>query len=248
MSGPLELGTVGAMHDATEPINVLSSGRPEDADDEQTWLTPLAASGPLHDAAVRRLHELLVRAASHEVRRRAAQLGLGQSSDLDDLSMQAADDALIAILARLDRFERRSAFTTWAYKFAIHTAGVAVRKRAWRGREIASSDAAFAQLESHYPEPSAASEQRDLIRRITSAIGHLTPRQRDVLLALCVTGVPIDVLAERLGSTRGAVYKTLHDARQAIRKRLDDESHTPLTNHTPLKTLEIDTNGGAYRG
>ena len=48
----------------------------------------------------------------------------------------------------------------------------------------------------------------------------LTPRQRQVLLALAVNGVPIDVLAERLGSTRGALYKTLHDARQKLRAAL----------------------------
>jgi RNA polymerase sigma-70 factor, ECF subfamily len=32
--------------------------------------------------------------------------------------------------------------------------------------------------------------------------------------------VPVDVLAERLGSTRGAVYKTLHDARVRLRAAL----------------------------
>jgi RNA polymerase sigma-70 factor (ECF subfamily) len=217
MISPRELGTVGAMYDATEPRPVIVSR----TDDEATWLTPLSGTGAAHDDAVRRLHELLVRAATHEVRRRAALLDLSQSSDLGDLAMQAADDALIAILARLDRFERRSAFTTWAYKFAIHTAGVSVRKLAWRSREIPSSDSAFAQLVSTYPEPADATERRDLIARITEAIEHLTPRQRDVLLALCVSGVPIDVLADRLGATRGAICKTLHDARQAIRKRLE---------------------------
>jgi RNA polymerase sigma-70 factor (ECF subfamily) len=135
--------------------------------------------------------------------------------------MQSADDALIAILGRLDSFEQRSAFTTWAYKFAIHTAGVAVRKLAWRGREIATSDLAFQQLVSTYPEPAAAAEQHELMTQIGVAIQLLTPRQREVLLALCVSGVPIDVLADRLGATRGAVYKTLHDARLAIRKRID---------------------------
>jgi RNA polymerase sigma-70 factor (ECF subfamily) len=32
--------------------------------------------------------------------------------------------------------------------------------------------------------------------------------------------VPIDVLAERLGTTRGALYKTLHDARRKLRGEL----------------------------
>jgi RNA polymerase sigma-70 factor, ECF subfamily len=43
-----------------------------------------------------------------------------------------------------------------------------------------------------------------------------------VLVALALNGVPIDVLAERLGTTRGALYKTLHDARRKLRKQLED--------------------------
>jgi RNA polymerase sigma-70 factor, ECF subfamily len=48
----------------------------------------------------------------------------------------------------------------------------------------------------------------------------LTPHQRRVLVALALNGVPIDVLADRLGTTRGALYKTLHDARQKLRTHL----------------------------
>ena len=38
----------------------------------------------------------------------------------------------------------------------------------------------------------------------------LTPYQRRIAVALLVDAVPIDVLAERLGTSRGALYKTLH--------------------------------------
>jgi RNA polymerase sigma-70 factor, ECF subfamily len=40
------------------------------------------------------------------------------------------------------------------------------------------------------------------------------------VLALLVDDVPIDVLADRLGSTRNALYKTLHDARSSLRRSL----------------------------
>jgi RNA polymerase sigma-70 factor, ECF subfamily len=50
----------------------------------------------------------------------------------------------------------------------------------------------------------------------------LTPHQRRVLVALALNGVPIDVLAERLSTTRGALYKTLHDARRKLRKHLEE--------------------------
>jgi RNA polymerase sigma-70 factor (ECF subfamily) len=49
----------------------------------------------------------------------------------------------------------------------------------------------------------------------------LSPHPREVLLAVAVNGVPIDVMAERLNTTRGALYKTIHDARRKLRAGLD---------------------------
>jgi RNA polymerase sigma-70 factor (ECF subfamily) len=196
-------------------------------DDETRWLAPLASSGAAHEQAVRELHGLLLRASAFEVRRRARALGLAPGAELDDIANQAADDALLAVLARLGRFERRSRFTTWAYKFAIHTAGVAVRRHAWRERALAPSSAeALEQLADLAQDPAAGSETRELLAELAAAIAQLTPHQRDVLLALAVEGVPIDVLADRLSTTRGALYKTLHDARTRLRRLLDHEETT----------------------
>jgi RNA polymerase sigma-70 factor, ECF subfamily len=65
--------------------------------------------------------------------------------------------------------------------------------------------------------------QRDeLMAAVADAIERcLTDRQRQVLVAIALNGVPIDVLAERLGATRGALYKTLHDARRRLRSELE---------------------------
>ena len=196
-------------------------------DDDARWLTPLASAGPAHDRAVGELHRLLLRASAFEVRRRSAALGLAASSELDDIANQAADDALLAIMSRLDRFERRSKFTTWAYKFAIHSAGVAVRRHAWRDRDLSSSPSeSLEQLTRLSDDPGEAAQTRELLARISTAITRLTAHQRDVLLALAVDGVPIDVLADRLSSNRNALYKTLHDARTRLRRLLDEEETT----------------------
>ena len=64
--------------------------------------------------------------------------------------------------------------------------------------------------------PSA--ERSELFDELQKAISdELTPHQREVLVATTLNGVPIDVLAERLNTTRGALYKTLHDARHKLR-------------------------------
>ena len=61
----------------------------------------------------------------------------------------------------------------------------------------------------------------DLLAAIREEIEtSLTRRQREVLVALALNEVPIDVLAERLDTTRGALYKVLHDARQRLRAAL----------------------------
>ena len=137
-------------------------------------------------------------------------------------------------MSRLDRFERRSRFTTWAYKFAIHTAGVAVRRYAWRDRELTTtSTESLAELADRSQNPAEAAQTRDLLGRIGAAITRLTPHQRDVLLALAVDGVPIDVLADRLSTNRNALYKTLHDARTRLRGLLDLQETTTMTTPTP---------------
>jgi RNA polymerase sigma-70 factor (ECF subfamily) len=196
-------------------------------DDERMWLGPLASTGADHNRAVAELHRLLLRASTFEVRRRAAACGLAGDAELDDIAQQAADDALLAVLSRLERFERRSRFTTWAYKFAIHTAGVAVRRRAWRERALAPNSAeTLDRLADLRQDPAAGSESRELLGEIMAAIARLTPHQRDVLLALAVDGIPIDVLADRLSTTRGALYKTLHDARTRLRALLDYQETT----------------------
>ena len=64
-------------------------------------------------------------------------------------------------------------------------------------------------------------EASDTLAALSEAIeGELSPHQREVLVAITLNGVPIDVLAERLNTTRGALYKTLHDARQKLRAAL----------------------------
>jgi RNA polymerase sigma-70 factor (ECF subfamily) len=48
----------------------------------------------------------------------------------------------------------------------------------------------------------------------------LTPHQQRILIAIAVEGIPIDVIADRLHTTRNTVYKALHDARRRLREAL----------------------------
>jgi len=103
---------------------------------------------------------LLLKAAAFEVRRRAATVRDIAGPELDDLVQQSADDALMAVLAKLDDFRGDSRFTTWAYKFALLEAGVAVRRRAWRGREVQLESDVWSTIADRTQPPHEEAETR----------------------------------------------------------------------------------------
>jgi RNA polymerase sigma-70 factor (ECF subfamily) len=190
-------------------------------DDSAAWVTALSTPGSVREAASARLHELLLRAARFEVSRRRTSLPHVRGDDFDDLAMQSADDALVAILAKLETFRGDSRFTTWAYKFALLEAAVKLRRRAWQGREVPLEPESWEMFAAERSSPHARAEESELLREIKAGIEQeLSPHQREVLVALTLNDVPIDVLAERLNTTRGALYKTLHDARKKLRAHI----------------------------
>src|SRR6266851_6189597 len=91
-------------------------------EESREWLRCLAGTGRdsrgtgERQQALARLHDLLLRAARAELQRRSRPAGV-EGRERDDLAHQAADDALLAINGKLERFRGDSRFTTWAYKF-----------------------------------------------------------------------------------------------------------------------------------
>lgn len=188
------------------------------------WLRRLRAESPEREQAIAELRELLLRAARFEVNRRRATTAHVRGGDHDDLAQQSADDALLAILSKLDDFRGESRFTTWAYKFALLEAAVKLRRRAWQGREIPLEPEHWTLIADQHATPDDTAEGHELMEAIRDAINHeLTPHQRGILVAITLNGVPIDVLAERLSTTRGALCKTLHDARAKLRAHLSQQ-------------------------
>jgi RNA polymerase sigma-70 factor, ECF subfamily len=186
----------------------------------------LRHTGPVRDTALAELHALLLRGAYHELHRRPEALARLSPGEIDDLAHQATNDAMAAILGKLDTFRGESRFTTWAYKFVLLEAGVKARRRAWQGREVTLEDETWRHIADNAPGAQQTVEASDLLRAIVDAIGStLTTHQREVFTALALNGIPIDVLAERLTSTRGALYKTLHDARRKLRTALADAGY-----------------------
>jgi RNA polymerase sigma-70 factor (ECF subfamily) len=212
--------TVTAVETAAGRSAPLRPAESLDADSRR-WLDELRRPGNAQDDAIERLHALLLRAAHFEVARRRPGLPHLRGNELEEIALEAAHDALMNVLRRLDDFRGDSRFTTWAYKFALYEAAVKLRRREWQGRELPLEPEDWTLFSDTGPTPEREAELRELVDELKRALREaLTPHQRTVLVAVALNGVPIDVLAERLDTTRGALYKTLHDARAKLRRHL----------------------------
>jgi RNA polymerase sigma-70 factor, ECF subfamily len=162
------------------------------------WVAALRGPGAGRDDAVARLHETLLRVARSELHRRHGQLNVA-GPELDDLAHQAAADAMLAILAKLDQFRGESKFTTWAYKFVMFEVSAKVGRHFWRNPPVALATEDWDRLPDRFGfDPAGESERRDFV----------------------LDGVPLDALADKLGSSRNAIYKTMFDTRRKLRASL----------------------------
>jgi RNA polymerase sigma-70 factor (ECF subfamily) len=221
------LGRVASAHGdqdvVLDSVSAPHAEFPHELDQEsRLWFERLGSTGPQQADAVEALFELLHHGARHEANRRRGSLPPAIVSELDDLARQAADDAVTAVLRKLADYRGASRFTTWAWKFAILEVSATLRRAAWRGRAITIDDAAWGRLADSMPvDPLAAVEARELVAALERSVTtDLTPLQRDVFVAVVVLHAPVDVVANRRGTTRGAIYKALHDGRRTLRRAL----------------------------
>ena len=186
--------------------------------DSQRWVRSLTGTGEQRETALARLHEMLLRIARSELRRRGGQLRI-TGPELDDLAYQAAADAMLAIVRKIERFRGESRFTTWAYKFVIFEVSAKVGRHFWRDQAVPLDAEDWDRLPDRFGlEPALEAERRDMADALRRAVDeHLTPRQRQVFVAIVLDDVPLDALVVQLGSTRNAIYKTMFDARRKLR-------------------------------
>jgi RNA polymerase sigma-70 factor (ECF subfamily) len=189
--------------------------------DSDQWVQVLSGAGPQREAALARLHDLLLRIARGELQRRGSRLRL-TGPELDDLAYQAAADALLAIVAKLGQFRGESKFTTWAYKFVILEVSAKIGRHFWTNPGVPMDVEDWERLPDRFGlDPARETERRELAGAVRRAVDeHLTPRQRQIFVAIVLNGVPMDALVGELGTTRNAIYKTMFDARRKLRDAL----------------------------
>src|SRR4051794_16147325 len=223
--GPRERPIVAALPTHRRPAGVANASVPQrmprrllDAE-SRAWWERLHASEPVRGWAIAELYERLRREAAFHVRQRAANVAAFPRSDIDDLATQAAGDALIALLRKLEDYRGDSQFWTWARRFAALEAAVSIRRRLGRDRVGISRDPDRA---GDVADTAQSAQDRAESHELLQGIGRimrdeLTGRQRTVLTEIAINGTSTAALAERLDSTPGAIYKSLHDARLKVR-------------------------------
>lgn len=193
-----------------------------DLDEESlAWLRRLGGGGVDRQAAEGELHGRLVAIALAEVRRRSASTPVA-GPELDDVAHQAADDAMVAVLAKLGDFRGESRFITWAYRFVILEVSSKLGRHYWRNPPVALDAGQWERLPDRLGiDPARVAESAGILAEVRRVVDdELTGHQRRVFVAIVVDGIPLDALAARLGLGRNAIYKVIFDARRKIRRAL----------------------------
>src|SRR3984957_16313778 len=182
------------------------------------WISALTSTGAARQAGLARLHELLVRVAAGALPRREVSSGI-TGRELDDLAHQAAADAMLAIIAKLDSFRGESRFTTWAYRFVVLEVSAKLGRHFWRQHPAASLDAEdWDRLPDRFGiDPGEHAARAEMITAIRHAVDQeLTARQRRLFVAVVLNGIPLDAVVAQTGMTRNSIYKAIFDARRKI--------------------------------
>ena len=197
------------------------------------WLRALAGAPAEQEAAIAALRARLQRGLYWYLARERSDLAGRPAAELQQMADDYAQDALLRILQRLDSFRGESRFTTWAARIALRVAISDLRRARYRDFSLddlttgdssdVSGDPSLLHDEDS-PSPENEAERREVQGRIAQALQDaLTPRQRQALEAVVLQNVPLDVVAQRMGSNRNALYKLLHDARRKLRSHLESQ-------------------------
>ena len=180
--------------------------------EELSWVDRLDESHPDREAAIAQLRGILVRGL------KAALASKGADAEFCE---DIAQDSLIKILNKLDTFEGRSKFTTWAMSIAIRTGISGFRKKHFKDVSldaITEDGMRFDPADLGQANPDSGIERVAILTKLQELIeNELTDKQRTVVRAL-LGGMPVEEIATRTESNRNAVYKLFHDARQRLKR------------------------------
>lgn len=189
----------------------------------EEWLSQL--EDPADPEALEDLRAILLRGLRASLSNRI-------NTDLDAITEDFVQDALLKILKSLHTFRGESRFTTWAQKIAIHVAYTELRRRRWKDislQDIVETPEGEEYTPAILTDPSVTPEreasQNDMLQLVYELIeSDLTERQRTAMIAILQGGMPIDEVARKMDTNRNALYKLIHDARKRLQQSLFEKT------------------------
>ena len=194
----------------------------------QQWVADLQAESPARDAALADLRLILLSGLRHGLLRRVR----GAGTEFDTQAEDFAQEALLKVLDQLASFRGESRFTTWAHKIAVRVALTELRRKRWHDVSLDSLVTSLPgtpsmEFPDSAPGPAQAAGKKAVLALLHRYIEReLTAKQRQALLAVGIYGMPLEEVARRMGSTRNALYKLLHDARRRLKRKLMADGFT----------------------
>lgn len=183
----------------------------------EDWLAQLSSVDSVQTLAISDLGSALLRGLRGAISKRSHV----DESFLEDV----VQDSLMLILAKLNQFEGRSQFLTWATSIAIRVAMSKLRRKQWEDvsleEMIENGDLELGIINDDNSRPEILWEKDSMLDKMHTVIqDDLTEKQRIALLAE-LKGIPQDEIARHLGSNRNAIYKLTHDARKRLKQGLE---------------------------
>lgn len=196
----------------------------------EQWLEDLRSEDvQVQTAALEDLRKRLQRSIYFYLSQDRSDLRDLATQELQQMAQDLAQDATLRVMENLGHFRGESRFTTWANKIAIRLAISDLRRARYKDFSLdeMTADGELLPLTNTVsspaePTPEVVAERDDVMARIESAFKEaLTERQYQALVAVALRGIPMDVVAERMGTNRNALYKLIHDARRKLRSYLE---------------------------
>ena len=180
------------------------------------WVKRLKSSDDVREPALAELRDILVRGVAATLRNH-----YGNKVQPEDV----VQEALVRILDKLDTFQGKSKFTTWAMTIAVRVAISEMRRKHFQDVSLDELKNNTMRFEPSAPEESTNDDQgeRNRVLRLLHELieTRLSEKQRSAVHAL-LNGIPVEVFADKTGSNRNAVYKLVHDARTKLRKGFEE--------------------------
>jgi RNA polymerase sigma-70 factor (ECF subfamily) len=193
----------------------------------EQWLSDLQATGSRREAAVQDLRDYLLRAVLVYLTRHRTDVAMLEFSELQQLAEDWAQQGLLQVLDKLPTFRGDSKFTTWSYRVVINLVAGELRRKRWESVSLdalTESEQPDLRLREDTGQPSPETElaRGEAWSAIQDVIEQsLTERQRTVLTRVVLDGVPVETVAEQMGTNRNNIYKIVHDARRKLRRELE---------------------------